>query len=144
MTHLHFCIFVIISPLKWTWPFRIPFTQIWFVPSLIEIGLLVLEKKILKNSLCIFTLLQLSLLGQGQSPSFELSLVRFWRSPKCKSLQTDERTEGRTDRRTTRKAHLSFQLRWAKKLVQLNLIILFRYTVPSNTEIKYTLYYVIC
>jgi hypothetical protein len=34
-------------------------------------GLLVLEKKIFKNFQCIFTLLPLSPLGEGQSPSFE-------------------------------------------------------------------------
>ena len=105
MTPPHFCIFVIISPLKRTWPlictilnlhyirklsckmtysgsvvlekkifkrphpilaflrlsplwrgpgrlfeqFRIPFTQGWFMPSLIKIGMLVLEKKIFFN-----------------------------------------------------------------------------------------------
>jgi hypothetical protein len=38
---------------------------------LIEIGLLVLENKILKNFQCIFTLLWLSPLEQRQSPSFE-------------------------------------------------------------------------
>jgi hypothetical protein len=38
---------------------------------LIEIGLLVLEKKIFKNFQCIFTLLLLSPLGDGQPPSFE-------------------------------------------------------------------------
>jgi hypothetical protein len=41
-----------------------------FVPSLIEFGLLVLEK-IFKKCQCIFTLLLLSPLGEGQSPSFE-------------------------------------------------------------------------
>jgi hypothetical protein len=45
--------------------FRIPFTQGWFMLSLIEIGLLVLEKKILKKFQCIFTLLWLSPLGEG-------------------------------------------------------------------------------
>jgi hypothetical protein len=38
---------------------------------LIEIGLLVLEKKIFKNILSVFTLLLLSPLGEKQSPSFE-------------------------------------------------------------------------
>jgi hypothetical protein len=41
------------------------------MPSLIEIGLLVLEKRILKNFQCIFTLLRLSPLGEEQTPSFE-------------------------------------------------------------------------
>jgi hypothetical protein len=40
------------------------------MPSLIEIGLLVLEK-IFKNFKCIFTLLWISPLGEWQSSSFE-------------------------------------------------------------------------
>jgi hypothetical protein len=44
ITSPNFCIFMIISPLKRTWPFKIPFSQGWFVPSLIKIGLLVQEK----------------------------------------------------------------------------------------------------
>jgi hypothetical protein len=40
-------------------------------PTLIDFGLLVLEKKIFQNVQCIFTLLQLSPLGKGLSPSFE-------------------------------------------------------------------------
>jgi hypothetical protein len=110
--------FLRLSPL-WRGPgplfeqFTIPFTQGWFMPSLIVIGLLVLEKKIFKNFQCIFTLLWLSPLGEGQSPSFEqfripspkddlcqvwLKLAQwFWRrSRKCKSLQIDGRT---TDKR---------------------------------------------
>ena len=35
----------------------------------------------------------------------------FWRSQKCESLQTDRKTDGQ---RAIRKAHLSFQSRWAK------------------------------
>jgi hypothetical protein len=38
---------------------------------LIEIGLLVLEKKIFKNFQCMFNPLLLSPFGQGCSPSFE-------------------------------------------------------------------------
>jgi hypothetical protein len=51
--------------------FGIPFTQGWFMPSLIEIGLLDLEKKSFKKFQCIFILLWLSPLGEGQPPSFE-------------------------------------------------------------------------
>jgi hypothetical protein len=40
------------------------------MPSLIEIGMLVLEK-IFKNFQCILILLRLSSLREGQSPSFE-------------------------------------------------------------------------
>ena len=71
----HIFEFLWLSPL-WRGPgplfeqFRIPFTQGSFMPSLIEIGLLVLEKKIFKNFQCIFTLLWLSPLGEKQSPSF--------------------------------------------------------------------------
>jgi hypothetical protein len=92
------------------------------MPSLIEIDLLVLEKKIFLKFQNIFTHLLLSPLGEGQSPSFEqfripspkddlcqvwLKLVQwFWRrSRKSKSLQTDDR------QKAIRKAHLSFQLR---------------------------------
>jgi hypothetical protein len=57
--------------------FRIPFTQGWFMPSLIEIGLLVLEEKIFKNVKCIFTLLWLSPLEEEQSPSFEQFRIPF-------------------------------------------------------------------
>jgi hypothetical protein len=41
------------------------------MPSLIEIGLLVMEKKIFKNFQCIFTPLLLTPLGERQSPSVE-------------------------------------------------------------------------
>ena len=53
LTHPIFA-FLRLSPL-WRGPgplfeqFRIPFTQEWFMPSLIEVGQLVLEKKILKK-----------------------------------------------------------------------------------------------
>jgi hypothetical protein len=53
---------------KQTW---IPFTKVYFVFSLIKFGLLVLEKKILKNFQYIFTLSLLSPLGERLSPSFE-------------------------------------------------------------------------
>ena len=46
------------------------------MPSLIEIGQLVLEK-IFKNFQCIFTFLLLSPLGEGQSPSFEQFRIPF-------------------------------------------------------------------
>jgi hypothetical protein len=49
---------------------------------------------------------------------------RFWRrSRKCKSLQTDRQTDGQTDDGQTaiRIAHLSFQLRWAKKTIFLEI-----------------------
>ena len=41
------------------------------MPSLVEIGPVVLEKKILKLRQYVFTLLLLSPLGKGQGPSFE-------------------------------------------------------------------------
>jgi hypothetical protein len=41
------------------------------MPSFIEIGQLVPEKKIFKKCQCIFTLLGLYPLVEGQSPSFE-------------------------------------------------------------------------
>jgi hypothetical protein len=92
---------------------------------LIEFGWLVPEKKIFKNFQYIFTLLQLSPLGEGLSLSFEkkklnsppkddlcqvwLKLAQwFWRrSRKCKSLQTDRQTDGR---RTTGDQKSSLEL----------------------------------
>jgi hypothetical protein len=79
---------------------------------LIEFGQLVLEKMIFKNFQCIFIVLLLFPLGEGQSPSFKklespppkddlcqvwLKLAQwFWRrSRKCKSLQTEGQTDGR-------------------------------------------------
>jgi hypothetical protein len=43
----------------------------WVVPSLIEFGPVVLEKKIFKNFQCIFSLSLLSPLREGRSPSFK-------------------------------------------------------------------------
>jgi hypothetical protein len=73
-------IFTITSPLKRTCPLfeqtSIPFTK-WYVPSLIDFGLQVLEKKIFKNVQCIFTHLLLPTLGEGQSASIEQTWIRF-------------------------------------------------------------------
>jgi hypothetical protein len=90
-----------------------------FVPSLIEFGLLVLEK-IFEIFQCIFTRLLLSSLGEGRSPLLPLppkdGLCQIWlklanwfwrRSRKGKSLQTD-RQDGQL---AIRIAPLSFQLR---------------------------------
>jgi hypothetical protein len=74
------------------------------MPSLMEIGLLVLEK-ILKNFQCIFTLFlekgnPLHLNNLESPPKDDLCQVWlklalwFWRSRKCKSLQTDGQTKG--------------------------------------------------
>jgi hypothetical protein len=75
--------FLWLSPL-WRGPgplfvqIRIPFTQGWFIPSLIEIGQLVLEKKIFKKFQCVFTLkLWLSPLGEEQSPSLILNKLEL-------------------------------------------------------------------
>ena len=57
---MYFRYFVIISPRKRKYPFISinlnHFTQGYFVPSFIEIGQLVLEKKILKSCQCIFAI----------------------------------------------------------------------------------------
>jgi hypothetical protein len=71
-----------------TW---IPFTQRQCVPSFIEFGLLVLEKKIFKNFQCIFTLLLLSPLWARQSPSFEQTWIPFaqeWFMPSLVKIGT--------------------------------------------------------
>ena len=58
----------VVLHLKTNW---IPFTRECFVPSLVEIGLVVLENKILKLRLCIFAISLLSPLWKGRGPSFE-------------------------------------------------------------------------
>ena len=57
-----------------TW---IPFIQGCFVPSLVEIGSVVLEKKIFEFCKCIFTISLLSPLGEGWGPSFEQTWIPF-------------------------------------------------------------------
>jgi hypothetical protein len=97
------------------------------MPSLIEIGLLVLEKKIFFKNFSVFLLFRdyLSLekdnplhLKNLESPSPKDDLCQVWlkltqwfwrRSRKCKILQTDGRTDD--GQRAIRIAHLSFQLR---------------------------------
>jgi hypothetical protein len=55
----------------------------------------------------------------------------FWRrSRKCKSLPTDGRTDGR---RAIRIAHLSFQLRWAKKNPPIYVFTLYSGRVTCNS-----------
>ena len=61
ISSMYFCYFVIFSPWKRAGPsfeqIWILFTQKFFVPSLIEIGLMFLEKKILKFHQCIFAII---------------------------------------------------------------------------------------
>ena len=72
---LNFCDY---PPLKRAWPFIwILSTKGLFVQSLIDFGLLVLEKRIFKNFQCIFTLSLLSPLGEALFPSFEQTWIPF-------------------------------------------------------------------
>ena len=136
---MYFRYFVIISPLKRAGPFIwktwIPFTQGCFVPSLVEIGSVVLKKKIFKF-VNVFSLFR-NYLPFGEEMTLHLNILdspwpkealcaKFgWKWPSGsgeevknrKSLQTDRRTVRQTDdgRQVIRKAYLSFKLRWAKK-----------------------------
>ena len=122
---MYFRYFVIISPWKrggghsfeQTW---IAFTQGCFVPSLVEIGPVVLEKKILKFRLCIFTILKLSRFGKGRGPSFEQTWIPFTQGcfvPRLVEIgpvviekkMKMWKVYGRTDRQTT-------DDRWSEKL----------------------------
>ena len=47
------------------------------MPSLVEIGPVVVEKKIFKFRQCIFAISKLSSLGEGRGPSFEQNLIPF-------------------------------------------------------------------
>ena len=132
---MYFYHFVIISPLKGRGPLfkknLIPFTQWCFVLSLVEIGPGVLEKKIFKfvNLFLLFP----NYLPFGKAMALHLkklesplprdtNLVKIGPVVLEKKMkmwkvyrQTDGRTDGQTDdgRQVIRKAHLSFQLRWA-------------------------------
>ena len=90
ISSMNFCYFVITSPWKRTWSFIwinwIPFTQGWLLPSLVEIGPVVLEKKIFKFVQCIFAISYLSplekvvalYLNKLESPSPKNALYQVW------------------------------------------------------------------
>ena len=109
----------------------IPFTQGCFAPSLVEIGSVVLEKKIFEFRQCIFTISLLSPLGEGWCPSFEQTWIPFTQGyfvpslveigpvvleNKMKMWKVNRWTDRQTDDGVPviKKAQLSFQLRWAK------------------------------
>ena len=139
---MYFGYFVIISPWKRAVPFiwtnLNPFTQRCFVPSLVEIAPGVSgEGDFLISSVYYHHFVIISPWKKAR-PLIWINLnplhpgilcVKFgWNWPNgsgeedeiVKSLQTDgrtdERTDGKTDdgRQVIRKAHLNFQLRWAK------------------------------
>ena len=100
--------------------------------SLVKIGRVVLEK-IFKFCQCISIISQLSPLGKGHGLSFKqtwiffttdvfcyvwLKLAQWFCDENVKPLQMDRWTNGRKDDRwkAIRKAHLNYQLRWAKNL----------------------------
>ena len=163
LSSMYFCYFVIIYLLKRAGPFILktwfPITQercqVW-------LKLVVLEKKIFKSCQFIFINSQLSPLWEGRGPSFEQTWIPFTQGYFVPSLveigpvvlekkmkmwkvyrqtdgqtdrQTDRQTDGRTDgRQVIRKAHLSFQLRWAKKGVEQSVTKIF--TIWRYTELK--------
>ena len=114
----------------------IPSTKGCFVPRLVQIGTVILEKKIFKYFQYNFTFSLLSPLGKGYGHSFEQTWIPSFQGCFVPSLveigpvvlekkskigkvykqtdgQTDGQTNGQTDdgRQAIRKAHLSFQLR---------------------------------
>ena len=78
---MYFRYFIIISPWKragsFIWTNLNPYTQGCFVPSLVENGSVVLEKKIFKSCQLIFIIFQLSPLWDGRGPSFEHTWIPF-------------------------------------------------------------------
>ena len=97
------------------------------LPSLVEIGQVVLEKVIFKVCQCIFAISSLSPFEKGQGPSFEQSWIRFTQGcfvptlvaivtlvleKKLKMWKVYDNVNGPI---LIRKAHLSLRLRWAKK-----------------------------
>ena len=151
-----------------TW---IPFTQGCLLSNLVEIGSVVLENKFFLISSMYFLLFWNYLplekgralhLNKLESPLLKDALCQvwlklaqwFWRSrwkyEKFTDGRTDEHTDGQTDRSTEygrqviRKAHLSFQLRWAKNRRQscwkgrrkkeLHVCQVFMFTFSSSTH----------
>jgi hypothetical protein len=145
MTPPHFYIFVIISPLKRTWPFiwtylnnlefplpKDDLYQVW-----LKLACCFLRRRFLKKKLSVFLLFCYYLplekgnplhLNNLESPTPKNDLCQVWlklaqwfrrRSRKCKSLQADGRTDGRTGGRWTtgdQKSSIELSIRWAKKL----------------------------
>ena len=120
ISSMYFHYFIIISPWKRVGPF------IWtnlnplhpgiLCASLVEIGPVVLEKKIFKSCQCIFTISLLSPLWEGRGPSFEHTWIPFTQGyfvpslveigpvvleKKMKMWKVHRQTDGRTDRRRT-------------------------------------------
>ena len=119
-----FCYFVIISLWKGRGsPLGIPFTQGCLMLSLVEIGPVVLEKKIFKFCQCTFSIFckylplekrHCSSLNKLESPSTKDSLCQVWlklaqwfwrRRWKCEKF-TDKWTD---EGQAIKKVHLSFQ-----------------------------------
>ena len=143
-TSMYSFYFVVISPWKRAGPFiwkknGIPFTDGWFVPSLVEIGpkfgwnwpSISWEESFLKCCQCNFFILQLSPFGKGNGPLFEQTWIPFTQEffvlsqvkigpvvleKKTKIGKVHKQTDRQTDdgRQAIRKAHLSFQLRLSK------------------------------
>ena len=113
------------------------------VPSLVEIGLVVLRKKVFKFREYIFATPWLSPLGKGHDHSFEQTWIPFTQDALCqvwflrrkdenvKSFQTDRRTNRRTDRRTTDDRRLE-KLTWGFSSGELKCKVYFKLHVVHN------------
>ena len=122
---MFFCYFLIVSPWKIGGP---SFEQTWikcFVPRLVEVGPMVLEEKIFKIRQYIFRNFIIITAWKRAWPFIWTNLMAlhprmhcckfgwnwcgfFWKFCKCIFAISDDGWQA------IRKAHLSFQLRWAK------------------------------
>ena len=116
-------------------------THGWFVPSLVEMGLVVLEKKILKYFQYNFTFSLLSSLEKGHGPSFEQTWIpstqgcfvpsfveigpvvlekklKMWKVYRRTDGQTDRQTDGQTDNRRSEKLTWAYSSDELKRLWQ--------------------------
>ena len=94
---------------EWNW---IPFTQACFVPSLGEIGTVVLEKKIFKFHQCILAISLLSPLGKVCDPLFEQTWIPFNQCRLHQVWLSGWKFEKFTERQTTNYRQ-SEKLTWA-------------------------------
>ena len=97
------------------------------MPSLVEIGPVVLKKKTLKVLHCIFAISLLSLFGKGRGPSFEQTWILLIQGCFVPSLVEtgpmvlEKMKMWKSDGRTTGDQKI-FQLRWAKNAFLANWI----------------------
>jgi hypothetical protein len=127
--------------------FRIPFTQGWFMQSLIEIGLLVLEIFLKSFSLflrfCYYlhldkdVPLHLDILESCPQRMIRTTSGQNWPSGSSEVENVKVYRQRDDGQQAIRKTHLSFQLRWAKEGERASLLQLLEAMLWFNLHLNY-------